>query len=92
MVFEGCKGPLCKCAAVGMLCWCGVAAANHDQYCRDWGQQRGAYCDGAWDMPHGPHNDQRPFEQQRGPNVISTATSSSGTATLGTGSLSITLP
>jgi hypothetical protein len=43
MTFDGCKGAPCKCAAVGLGCWCVVALANHDQFCGDWGQHRGAY-------------------------------------------------
>jgi hypothetical protein len=93
MTFEGCKCAACKCVAVGMVCWGLGAAGYHDQFCRDWGQQRGAYCDGAWDMPHGPHNDQRPFDQQRGPTIVSTSSSNGTTngTTVGAGSLSITL-
>ena len=88
MMFEGCKGAACKCAAVGVICWCGVAVTHRDHFCQDWGRQLGVYCDEAWDVPHGPHNDQRPVERQQGPNVISTAAS---TASLGFG-FSMTLP
>jgi hypothetical protein len=56
MVFEGCKGHPCKCAALGVICLCAVAATSqHDQFCEQ--QHRPAYCNLAWDLPHGPHND-----------------------------------
>jgi hypothetical protein len=79
MTFDGCKGAPCKCAAVGLGCWCVVALANHDQFCGDWGQHRGAYCDAAWDMPHGPHNDQ-PINWVRGLATVVSSTSSSSIA------------
>ena len=65
-MFEGCKGAVCKCAAVGVICC--VAVTHRDLFCQDWGRQLGAYCNEAWDVPHGPDNDQRPIERQQSLN------------------------
>jgi hypothetical protein len=74
MLFKGCKCDLCKTAAVGVISWSVVALGHHDQFCRDWHQHRGAYCQGVWDLPHGPHGDQRPTQQAFASIASSTGT------------------
>ena len=78
MTFRGCKGGPCKCAAVGVVCLCAAAAiSHHDQFCEQ--QRKPTYCNLAWDMPHGPHGDQRPIKVVRNPTVVA-STSSISTA------------
>jgi hypothetical protein len=37
---------------------------------------RPTYCDLAWDLPHGPHNDHRPINTVRSQLIVSSSTSS----------------
>lgn len=75
MVFEGCKGDPCKCAALGVICLCAVAAtSHHDQFCEQ--QHKPTYCNLAWDLPHGPHNNQGPINTVRSQLLVSSSTSS----------------
>jgi hypothetical protein len=81
MTFEGCKCAVCKCAAIGLGCWCVVAAAPHDQFCEQ--QHRPTYCNLAWDLPHGPHNNhQPPINWVRSLTTVASSTSSSTSAML----------
>jgi hypothetical protein len=66
-----------KYAAVGVVVC--VAAAPHDQFCRNWGQQGGAYCNAAWDVPHGPHSDTGRITFVSTASIAVSTSSSSGT-------------
>jgi hypothetical protein len=77
MTFDGCKGAPCKCAALGVVCFCAVAAAPHDQFCEQ--QHRPTYCNLAWDLPHGPHSDHQPIKWVRSHATVISSTSSSST-------------
>jgi hypothetical protein len=78
VTFEGCKGAPCKCAALGVVCLCVYAVLPDDQFCEQ--QHKPTYCNLAWDMPHGPHNDQ-PINNNwvRGLSTVAASTSSTNT-------------
>jgi hypothetical protein len=78
MTFEGCKGAPCKCAALGVICLCAVAAAPHDKFCEQ--QHTPTYCNLAWDLPHGPETDQGSIHWVR---VHSFSVTSSSTTDIG---------
>jgi hypothetical protein len=74
MRFNGCTCKACQAAAVGVVLF--AATPHHDQFCEQ--QHRPTYCNLAWDMPDGPHNDHRPINWvQSLPTVaVSSSTSS----------------
>jgi hypothetical protein len=59
---------------VGLGCWLVVAATAPDQFCEQ--QHRPTYCNLAWDLPHGPHNDQGPINTVRSNLTVAVSTSS----------------
>jgi len=62
-----------KFVVVGLGCWCAVATP-HAQFCEQW--HRPTYCNPTWDLPHGPHSDQRPINTVRSLETVAPSTSS----------------
>jgi hypothetical protein len=63
MTFDGCRCGRCKLAAIGVAFACVCAIPQQGEFCSDIPQRVpfAALCNSVWDLPHGPHNDQRPM-------------------------------
>jgi len=72
MRFNGCTCKACQAAAVGVVLF--AATPHHDQFCEQ--QHKPTYCNLAWDLPHGPHNDQGSINTVRSQLLVSSSTSS----------------
>jgi hypothetical protein len=70
MGFNGCTCKACQATAVVVL-FVAATPPHQDQFC-----VQPTYCNLAWDLPHGPHNDHRPINTVRNQLLLSGSTSS----------------